>query len=81
MDEAMGLLLPMVQNIMVSHLMTDGTQEYLAMQRLVLKIFYSMTQVRMNASFSTPVRMCGMRHGYMYTGLYVFPSSLRAEVT
>ena len=51
MDEAMNLLLPMVQNIMVSHLIPDPSQASLAMQRLILKIFYSMTQVFIQLNF------------------------------
>jgi len=45
MDEAMNLLLPLVQNIMFNHLMADGSQPSLGMQRIILKIFFSMTQV------------------------------------
>lgn len=43
LDEAMNLLLPMVQTLMVNHLMNDTSQPVLAIQRIVLKIFFAMT--------------------------------------
>lgn len=45
MDEAMNLLLPMVQSNLVNTLLKDNTVPSLAMQRLVLKIFFALTQV------------------------------------
>jgi hypothetical protein len=43
LDEAMNLLLPLVQQIMMG-LLADGSQPSLMMQRLILKTFYALTQ-------------------------------------
>lgn len=43
LDEAMNLLLPLVQQIMVG-LLPDHSPQALMMQRLVLKSFYALTQ-------------------------------------
>ena len=45
LDEAVNLLLPMVQTITVGHLLNDPSPASLTMQRYVLKIFYALTQV------------------------------------
>lgn len=43
LDEAMNLLLPLVQQIMVGLMASECKQNVLMMQRLVLKIFYTLT--------------------------------------
>jgi len=48
MDEAMNLLLPMVQSIMGTALINDLSLPSLAMQRIILKTFFALTQVGQN---------------------------------
>ncbi|CAG7729688.1 unnamed protein product [Allacma fusca] len=56
LDEAMNLLLPLVQTITVGHLMNDASQGSLTMQRYVLKIFYALTQHHLPLSLLTKER-------------------------
>lgn len=49
LDEAMNLLLPLVQTIMVG-LMSDASPASMMMQRLILKSFYALTQLHLPLS-------------------------------
>jgi hypothetical protein len=52
--EAMNLLLPLVQTVMLNAMQGDGSQALLNIQRLVLKLFYTLTQHHLPLSLMGP---------------------------